>query len=68
MELQRPLNSSGDCVEFWEGQIWLQGEGCGYGVIILTMEEVGGVGVGQSDGFGGSGQGEINGQQQDDHR
>ena len=69
LELQRPQNSSGDCVGFWEVRIWLrQGRGCGYGVTMLTMEAVGNGGKEKVEGFGGDGKGEINGRHQYDHR
>ena len=62
-----PKNSSGDCVGFWEGRLWLRQGGCGYIITIMTMVAVGNGGGGRVEGFGGGGQGEKNGRQQDDH-
>ena len=52
------INSRGKCVGFGEGRIWLLQGGCGYVVMMLTMEAVGNGGGGRVEVFGGGGQGE----------
>ena len=66
--LQRPWNSIGDCVGFWGGQIWLRRGGCGYSIMMLTMEAVGNGEGRRVEGFGVGGQGERNRQHWDDHQ
>ena len=67
-ETQQPYNSSGDCVRFWEGRLWLRQGGWVYDIMMLMVEAVGVDGVGRVEGLGGGGKCERNGRQRDDHR
>ena len=62
---QQPQNSSGDCVGFWVGRLWLKRGGCGYGVTIIMVYMVGIGKGGKFEVLVGGGKGERNGRQQD---
>ena len=66
-EPQRSLSSSGDCVGFLVGRLWLRQERWGYGVTMPMVEALGIGRGGQVEGLGGGGKGERNGRQWDDH-
>ena len=67
-EPQRSLSSSGDCVGFLVGRLWLRRGGCGHGITMLMVEAVGISGGGRVEGLGGGGKSERNGRHRDDHR
>ena len=43
------------------------GGGCGYGITMIKMEDLGNIGGGRVEVFGGGGKGERNGWHWDDH-